>query len=1020
MSTNQTRRLLAALVFWLVPALSSVAPAAQAPASAPAPGSAPERERARDATPRWIWMGPEPKADQTVYFRKEFVVDAPISSAKLSGSCDNRMTVFLNGDRVVEGKEWVNPTAVDLTGRVRRGRNVLAVEAHNEGGLAGLLLRLAFEGRRPVAPVFTDASWRVSERAGPGWQAADFNDSAWTAPVVIAALGEAPWQQVNEKSLLAAIQSREPPATPISRLKIAKGFKVDLLYSVPKDTQGSWVSMALDPRGRLIVSDQYGKLYRVKLPPASATGPAATPEVEPIDVEIGEAQGLVWAFDSLYVVVNSGGKFKSGLYRVRDTDGDDRLDTVESLRPIQGGGEHGPHGIVPSPDGKSLYVVAGNATRPMELAGSLVPKLYDEDQILPRQPDGRGFMKDETAPGGCIYRIDPDGKRWELVSMGYRNPYDLAFNRDGELFTYDSDMEWDINLPWYRPTRVCQAVSGSEFGYRGGSGKWPTYYPDSLPPAVDIGPGSPTGVTFGTGAKFPAKYQQALYICDWSYGKLYAVHLTPDHSAYTGALEEFITGTPLPLTDILVNPHDGAMYFAIGGRRTKSGLYRVTYAGPESTAPAPADLRGAEDRKLRHELEALHGHADPNTVAAAWPHLGHPDRFIRFAARVAIEWQDPASWQERALSERGTPAALTALLALARAGDKALQPRILQALDRIDWESLSESQKLELIRVYDVTFIRMGAPDPETTERTIERFDPYYPAGRRNLNTELCKLFVYLQAPSAAARGLALLEKAPTQEEQIDYVTALRMLKTGWTPELRKAYFSWFQKAAGYRGGASFELFLLHIKQEAVAALSDSEKDELKPILDAATPAAAAPRVAVAEGRPFVKAWTVDELSPLVEKGLTRRNYDRGRALFSTVGCFACHRFNNEGGAVGPDLTGISGRFSPRDLLESIITPSKEISDQYGAVMIALDDGRVVTGRIVNLHGDTMMVLTDMLNPNALVGVNQNQIEDMKPSPVSMMPEGLLNTLDREEILDLMAYLLSRGQRDDRMFQAGR
>jgi putative heme-binding domain-containing protein len=265
------------------------------------------------------------------------------------------------------------------------------------------------------------------------------------------------------------------------------------------------------------------------------------------------------------------------------------------------------------------------------------------------------------------------------------------------------------------------------------------------------------------------------------------------------------------------------------------------------------------------------------------------------------------------------------------------------------------------------------------------------------------------------------MEKAPTQEEQIEYAMALRVLKAGWTPELRKAYFLWFQKASYYRGGASFELFVQHIKQDAVATLSESEKEELKPILEAKPPAAKAQTIAaLTSSRPLVKAWTVDELTPVVEKGLSGRNYDRGRALFSAVGCFGCHRYDNEGGSIGPDLTGVGGRFSPRDLLESIVQPSKEISDQYGAVVIATADGRVVTGRIVNLHGDNLQILTDMLNPNALTSVNQTQIEEMKPSPVSMMPEGLLNSLNRDEILDLLAYLLSRGQREDRMFQAGR
>ena len=139
----------------------------------------------------------------------------------------------------------------------------------------------------------------------------------------------------------------------------------------------------------------------------------------------------------------------------------------------------------------------------------------------------------------------------------------------------------------------------SEFGWRNGAGKWPAYYPDSLPAVVDIGPGSPTGVCFGYGAKFPAKYQDAFFICDWSYGKLYAVHLTPEGAAYTGEAEEFVSGTPLPLTDVVIQPEDGAMYFAIGGRNTQSGLYRVTYTGSESTAPAKTDERFADQRAIR-------------------------------------------------------------------------------------------------------------------------------------------------------------------------------------------------------------------------------------------------------------------------------------------------------------------------------------------------------------------------------------------------------------------------------------
>src|SRR5439155_1487482 len=147
-------------------------------------------------------------------------------------------------------------------------------------------------------------------------------------------------------------------------------------------------------------------------------------------------------------------------------------------------------------------------------------------------------------------------------------------------------------------------------------------------------PSSPPAACRRFGAKFPAKYQEALYINDWSYGKLYAVHLEPDGAGYKGSYEEFVTGTPLPLTDIVIRPQDGAMYFAIGGRQTQSGLYRVTYTGSASTALSKPDDPAVAQRAIRRKLEAFHAKKDPAAVETAWPYLGNPDRYLRYAARV--------------------------------------------------------------------------------------------------------------------------------------------------------------------------------------------------------------------------------------------------------------------------------------------------------------------------------------------------------------------------------------------------
>ena len=121
--------------------------------------------------------------------------------------------------------------------------------------------------------------------------------------------------------LTPSLPFRREHQRPVADLRLPKGFRAELLYSVPSDKQGSWVSLTVDPRGRLITSDQYGKLYRVTPP---AIGSKDEIEIERIELEIGMAQGLLYAFDSLYVMVNKG-KDDSGLYRVTASKSDERF-----------------------------------------------------------------------------------------------------------------------------------------------------------------------------------------------------------------------------------------------------------------------------------------------------------------------------------------------------------------------------------------------------------------------------------------------------------------------------------------------------------------------------------------------------------------------------------------------------------------------------------------------------------------------------------------------------------------------
>src|SRR5207248_11524051 len=129
----------------------------------------------------------------------------------------------------------------------------------------------------------------------------------------------------------------------------------------------------------------------------------------------------------------------------------------------------------------------------------------------------------------------------------------------------------------------------------------------------------------------------------------------------------------------------------------------------------------------------------------------------------------------------------------------------------------------------------------------------------RFLNAELCQLLVYLEAPKVIEKSLKLLAEAPTQEEQMEYAKSLRVLKTGWTLEQRKAYFSWYLKAANFRGGNSLGGFLANMKKDAVATLTDEEKVALKPILDAKPVTGP---VTFGPPRDLVKKWKLDDLTP--------------------------------------------------------------------------------------------------------------------------------------------------------------
>lgn len=822
------------------------------------------------------------------------------------------------------------------------------------------------------------------------------------------------------------------PGKPEEQLDTLPGFKIERVLQADPKLNGSWICMAKDPKGRLLLGGQREQsLTRVTL----EDGKVVHQEV--MQIPITEAMGLLFVDNALYINgANAEGKYC--LFRCTDPNGDDSYSNVELLREWAGGaGEHGSHAIALGPDQK-LYVVCGNFVNvPTDLAATSPHRNYGDDLALGRAEDGNGFGAGRMPPGGFIVRMDLDGKNAELYSAGQRNTYDIGFNPDGELFGFDSDMEWDWGTPWYRPIHVFQSVRGGDQGFREGSAKWPEYYHDSLPQTVTIGIGCPTGVAFGSGANFPAKYQKAFYVCDWTYGRLIAVHMTPKGAGYTGSWENFVAPkslhspggkTPLNLTDVVIGP-DGALYFTIGGRGTRASLFRVSYVGNEPAKALPvselSNTEGREARELRHKLESLNVEPNPAAVDIAWPHLNSTDRYIRYAARMAIERNPVKEWQAKALAEKKPTAAFTALLALARYGASDTQPALLNALTALSPAGLTEEQQLEKLRVIEVSLARQGVPTGDVASRLVRHLDSQFPAKTTAINRELAQIMLAVNAPGAVAKTVELLKAATTQEDQLAYVMSLRKVKEGWDLELRKAYLSWWNngiskehpdrvvkwfKDAGipFNNGASFANFLAHAHEEAKFTMTPNEIVALNDILSAYAVAQAPKPAPPLSSRELVKEWVTADLQSELDQVSKRRSFARGKEVFYLAQCSACHRYGDLGGTVGPDLTAVATRFKRQDLLESCTEPSKVVSEQYMNTAIETAEGKVYVGRI--LEETPEMVV---LRPNPLeqetISIKKSEIETRQLSKVSPMPAALLNTFKKEDILDLIAYLESLG-----------
>jgi len=799
-------------------------------------------------------------------------------------------------------------------------------------------------------------------------------------------------------------------ATNPLKLKTLPGFRVQQIHQVDKTTEGSWVAMCFDDAGLLYVCDQYGKLFRITLDKGQITSKV------PVDSP-GNAQGLCWAFGSLYMTSQSD---QGGVYRLTDTNKDGKFDRAKLILPLVGKGEHGPHGLVKSPDGQGLLLVLGNHTRQLKGMTSISSSNWAEDTLHPHQPDANGHARGIKAPGGTLLRISSDGKTREVIATGMRNTYDIAVSPTGDIFGFDSDMEWDLGTPWYRPTRILHLIRGGEYGWRTGTSKWPDYYGDSLGSVDDVGPGCPTGVLFGTHAKFPLKYRNAYYALDWTFGIIYAIHLQPDGTSFRAEREPFVSGKPLPLTDAVIGP-DGAMYFITGGRKLQSGLFRVDYTGNENTEGKISTAPSVAQQSLRKIQTS-------RDIKLLWPALASADRMLRYAARVSLETLPVSKWVSHYQKTSDPQTIITASIAMART--KGNQPLATTKLLGLNFKELPLTQKLGYLRAASLVFIRLGQPDDKIKTQFVQQLDASYPSANASLNRELCRLLIYLDAPQAVSKTVFLMQSSVAVKEDIPtdvlagnkhygkaflnmlknqpdtqalhYALMLKNASTGWTPEAVTTYFAWLNKAESKSGGNSYKGFINNIRKEALEKLPT----EFKTVAENA-PQYKKSQTSIPSAKGPGQSWTMESALAAVND-LSKADAVNGGKMFQATLCIRCHTHSGKGGASGPELSTLGNRFSKKDILTAIISPSEVISEQYQFSNIHLNDGSMVFGKMMREDDTHLYVASSAFDLTIQTAVEKSKITKQSPAPVSSMPPSLINALNPNELRDLMLFLTGK------------
>jgi putative heme-binding domain-containing protein len=166
------------------------------------------------------------------------------------------------------------------------------------------------------------------------------------------------------------------------------------------------------------------------------------------------------------------------------------------------------------------------------------------------------------------------------------------------------------------------------------------------------------------------------------------------------------------------------------------------------------------------------------------------------------------------------------------------------------------------------------------------------------------------------------------------------------------------------------------------------------------------------------KEWKYDDLAPSVA-AMEGRSFANGKRMFEVASCVGCHKLNGVGNEFGPDLAKLDAKLTATDVLRDILEPSFRINEKYQTVNFVLKSGKTVSGLVLKETADAIEIIEDPLASTKPRVLKVSSIETREKSKTSLMPKGLLDKLTKEEILDLVAYVSSRGSAKHRVFEGG-